>query len=177
MAELSTQRLLLRQWRESDLEPFARLNLDPEVMRYFPALLAREQSDALAERQRRLIELRGWGLWAVETIEGARFVGCVGLAEALFHAHFTPAVEVGWRLAHDEWGKGYASEAALAATEFGFVELRVDEIVAFTTAANTRSIRVMERIGMTHDSADDFDHPDLSAGDPLRRHVLYRLRR
>jgi RimJ/RimL family protein N-acetyltransferase len=177
VAELHTQRLLLRQWRDIDLEPFAQLNLDPEVMRHLPAVLTRELSDALAERERRLIELRGWGLWAVETIEGARFVGCVGLAEALFQAHFTPAVEVGWRLAHEHWGKGYASEAALAAAAFGFDELRIDQIVSYTTIANTRSVRVMERIGMTHDPADDFDHPSLAPSDPLRRHVLYRLRR
>ena len=176
MAELRTPRLALRQWREADLEPFARLNADPEVMRHFPAPLTREQSDALAEREGRRIKLLGWGLWSVEVTESAQFIGFVGLAEPSFEAHFTPAIEVGWRLAHNAWGRGYASEAARAAAAFGFDELRLDEIVSFATVENVRSLKVMERIGMTHDPVDDFDHPSLAPDDPLRRHVLYRLR-
>jgi RimJ/RimL family protein N-acetyltransferase len=168
---------VLRQWREADLEPFAALNADPEVMRHFPAPLAREQSDALAQRERTLIAERGWGLWAVERVQGAAFIGFVGLAEPRFEAHFTPAVEVGWRLAREHWGNGYASEGARAAIGFGFDELGIDEIVSFTTVGNDRSRRVMERLGMTHDAADDFEHPLLAPGDPLRPHVLYRLRR
>jgi RimJ/RimL family protein N-acetyltransferase len=177
MVELRTSRLVLRQWREPDLEPFAALNADPEVMRYFPSRLMRGQSDALAQREHSLIAERGWGLWAVEVIERAPFVGFVGLAEPRFPAHFTPAVEIGWRLAHDYWGNGYASEGASAAVAFGFDQLELDEIVSFAPVINAGSHRVMERIGMTHDPADDFDHPFLAPGHPLRSHVLYRLHR
>ena len=177
MTELRTPRLVLRQWREADLEPFAALNADPEVMRHFPAPLTRAQSDALAESARTVIAKRGWGLWAVEVVEGAPFIGFVGLAEPHFEAHFTPAVEVGWRLARDHWGKGYANEGARAAVAFGFAELGLEEIVSFATVVNERSRRVMERLGMRHDAADDFDHPLLAQGHPLRPHMLYRLRR
>jgi RimJ/RimL family protein N-acetyltransferase len=176
MAELHTERLLLRQWHEADLEPFARLNADPEVMRHFPATLTREQSDGLAERERALIELHGWGLWAVEVLEHNSFIGFVGLAEPRFDAHFTPAVEVGWRLARSAWGHGYATEAARAALAHAFDVLGLDEVVSFTSTTNVRSQRVMQRLGMTHDPADDFDHPRVD--DPrIRRHVLYRLSR
>ena len=177
LKELRTQRLLLRQWRESDLEPFAALNADLEVMRYFPAPLTREQSDALADYERASIAERGWGFWAVEVAGVAPLVGFVGLDEVSFHTRFSPAVEVGWRLAREHWGRGYATEAARASVEFAFEELGLDEIVSLTTVANTRSRRVMERIGMTHDPADDFEHPLVPAGHPLRPHVLYRLRR
>ncbi len=176
MAELRTHRLVLRQWRDGDLETFATLNADPETMRYFPAPLTREESDRLAERARARIAERGWGLWAVEVVGGDPFVGFVGLAEPSFDAHFTPAVEIGWRLAREHWGHGYATEAARAVAAFAFDELRLDEIVSFTSAINERSRRVMERLGMTHNPADDFEHPALPAG-PLRLHVLYRLRR
>ena len=177
MTELRTARLLLRQWRDADLEPFAALNDDPEVRRHFPARPTREESDALAKLQQNLIAERGWGLWAVEVVEGAPFIGFVGLAQPRFDAHFTPAVEVGWRLAREHWGHGYASEAARAAVGFGFERLGLEEIVSFTTVGNGRSRRVMERLGMTHDQGDDFDHPHLPEGSPLRRHVLYRLTR
>lgn len=168
---------MLRQWREADLEPFAALNADPEVMRYFPSPLTRGESDALAERERTMIAERGWGLWAVEVIDRAAFVGFVGLAQPHFQAHFTPAVEVGWRLARDDWGRGYATEAARAAISFGFDELGLDEIVSFTSVVNVRSREVMKRLGMTRDANDDFDHPNVAAGSPLRPHVLHRLRR
>jgi len=176
MAELRTERLLLRHWRDADLEPFAALNGDPETMRFFPAPLTRAESDAFAEHVRRRLEAEGWGLWAVEAPGVADFVGFVGLARPSFEAHFTPAVEVGWRLAREHWGKGYATEAARAAVAHGFGELGLDEIVSFTSRLNVPSIRVMERIGMTHDPADDFEHPRVPAGHPLRPHVLYRLR-
>lgn len=182
--ELQTGRLRLRQWRDADLPPFAALNGDPEVMRYFPARLDRAASDALADRCRAAIERRGWGLWAVEVradpaAPGDRgaFIGFVGLNTVPFEAHFTPAVEVGWRLAQPFWGRGYATEAALAALGHGFGKVGLDEIVSFTTAANDRSRRVMERLGMHRDSAEDFDHPSLAADDPIRPHVLYRLSR
>jgi len=177
MTELRTPRLLLRQWRQADLEPFAALNADPEVMRYFPAPLGRAESDALAERAQETIVSQGWGWWALEVIDAAPFVGFVGLSEPRFSAHFTPAIEIGWRLAREHWSNGYATEGARAAVAFGFRELDLDEIVSLTTVANERSRRVMERLGMTHDAAEDFDHPGLARDDPLRRHVLYRLAR
>jgi RimJ/RimL family protein N-acetyltransferase len=175
MPELRTSRLLLRQWRQDDLDVFAALNADQETMRFFPAPLTRRQSDAFAERAERGIAELGWGLWAVEVVESSRFAGFVGLAAPRFEAHFTPAVEVGWRLARDQWGKGYATEGGRAAVAFGFDELGLEEIVSFTSVVNERSRRVMERLGMTHDPRDDFDHPSVSRG-PLRRHVLFRLR-
>lgn len=175
MAELTTDRLLLRQWHDADLEPFAHLNADAEVMRYFPAPLDRARSDALAQRARSSIAGRGWGLWAVEVRTDHTFIGFVGLAEPSFDAHFTPAVEVGWRLARRFWGHGYATEAARVAVAYGFDDLGLSEIVSFTAELNLPSQRVMQRLGMSHDPADDFDHPALP-GSPLQRHVLYRLR-
>jgi RimJ/RimL family protein N-acetyltransferase len=175
MNALRTPRLVLRQWRQSDFDSFAALNADSEVMRFFPAPLTREESDALAKRAERDIAERGWGLWAVEVMESAPFIGFVGLAEPSFDAHFMPAVEVGWRLSRDHWGNGYATEAARAAITFAFDDLGLDEIVSFTSEVNVPSRRVMERLGMTHDPRDDFDHPSVASG-PLRRHVLYRIR-
>lgn len=177
MAELRTKRLLLRQWRDEDLEPFAELNADPETMRYFPAPPHREQSDALAEHARGHIDEEGWGIWAVEVVGAASFIGFVGLARPSFEEHFTPAVEVGWRLAREHWGHGYATEAGRAALGYGFEELDLDEIVSFTSGLNEPSRRVMERLGMSHDPADDFEHPRVPVGHPLRPHVLYRLSR
>jgi ribosomal-protein-alanine N-acetyltransferase len=177
MAELRTERLVLRQWRPADRAPFAALNADPEVMAYFPAALTRKQSDALVDAVEAHIEREGWGLWALEVRDTGAFAGFTGLARPRFDAHFTPAVEVGWRLARAAWGHGYATEAARAAAAFGFDALELSEIVSFTAAGNRRSRAVMERLGMTHDPADDFDHPALPEGHPLRRHVLYRLTR
>jgi RimJ/RimL family protein N-acetyltransferase len=177
VAELLTERLLLRQWRDEDLEPFAELNADPETMRYFPAPPSRAESDALAERARRQIADEGWGLWAVEVVDGASFVGFVGLARPSFEARFTPAVEVGWRLAREHWGRGYATEAGRAALAYGFDELGLEEIVSFTSRLNEPSWRVMERLGMRRDRDDDFEHPRLPVGHPLRPHLLYRLSR
>ena len=177
VAELHTERLLLRQWREDDLEPFAALNADRQTMRYFPSPPSREESDALAERSRQQIEEEGWGLWAVEVEGVTDFIGFVGLARPSFEEHFTPAVEVGWRLGREHWGHGYATEAAGAALRYGFAELGLDEIVSFTSTLNEPSWRVMERLGMSHDPADDFEHPRVEFGHPLRPHVLYRLSR
>ena len=153
-----------------DFEPFAKLNADPEVMHFFDAPLTRELSDALAKRAERGIAERGWGLWAAEVVESSRFIGFVGLAEPRFDAHFTPAVEVGWRLSRNQWGNGYATEGARAALAFAFDELGLDEVVSFTSVVNERSRRVMERLGMTHDPTDDFDHPsdEHGAGDGVR---------
>ena len=156
------------------MQPFAELNADPEVMRYFPATMTREQSDGFAAYVRETIDRQGWGLWAVEVTDGPAFIGFVGLNRVNFEEHFTPAVEVGWRLARPFWGNGYATEAAAAAVGFGLQQVDLDEIVSFTAASNEPSIRVMRRLGMRHDAAGDFDHPRVAEG-PLRRHVLYRL--
>jgi RimJ/RimL family protein N-acetyltransferase len=144
-------------------------------MEHFPAPLSRKESDALVDRIEAGLDQRGWGLWAIEVPGSAAFAGFVGLNPATFDAPFTPAVEVGWRLAREHWGKGYATEGALAALAFGFDTLALDEIVSFTTHANTRSRRVMERLHMQHDTADDFENPNVPEGDPSRPHVLYRL--
>ena len=174
---LRTERLLLRAWRDEDLAPFAALNADPAVMEYFPAVLSRPESDAAAAHIRAELAERGFGLWAVEAPGVAPFIGFTGLAVPRFEAHFTPCVEMGWRLARAHWGRGYAPEAARAALAHGFGALGLDEIVSFTVVGNARSRRVMEKLGMTHAPADDFDHPSLPPGHRLRRHVLYRIRR
>lgn len=166
----------MREWRDEDLEPFAVLNADPAVMEHFPSMLTRAQSDALVVRIRARFEEHGWGLWALEVPGVAPFVGFTGLVRQTFRAPFTPAVEIGWRLARDAWGQGYATEAALAALERGF-GTGLDEIVSMTSTTNLRSQAVMRRLGMHRDPADDFDHPNVPIGSPLRRHVLYRLRR
>ncbi len=168
-------RLRFRRWREADRPLFAAMNADPRVMEHFPEPLGRAQSDAMVDRIDAAIAERGFGLWAIELKGSAAFIGFVGLSVPRFDAHFTPCVEVGWRLAADHWGNGYASEAAAAAVTFGFGCLNLSEIVSFTVPANTRSRRVMERLGMTHDAAGDFDHPNVPDGHPHRRHVLYRL--
>jgi 3-dehydroquinate dehydratase/shikimate dehydrogenase len=175
--QLRTGRLRLRSWRDSDRDAFAAMNADPRVMRYFPALLSRDKSDALAGIIAAHVDEHGWGLWAVEIPGVSPFAGYVGLARPWFEAHFTPAIEIGWRLAPDFWGHGYATEGARAALAFAFDRLQLAEVVSFTTVTNMPSRRVMERIGMTHDETDDFDHPALPLGHPLRRHVLYRVRR
>ncbi len=150
------------------------MNADPEVMEHFPAVLDRGQSDALVERIEAGFEARGFGLWALELRESGEFAGFAGLAVPEFDAHFTPTVEVGWRLSRSAWGNGYATEAGRAALEYGFGQAGLTEIVSFTTAANLRSRAVMERLGMRRDPSDDFDHPDLPPGHPQRPHVLYR---
>jgi RimJ/RimL family protein N-acetyltransferase len=175
--QLTTARLVLRRWRADDLAPYAALNADPEVMRYFPSTLTREESArSIAVIESRFDEL-GYGLWAVEVPAVAAFVGFVGLNPVTFDAPFTPAVEVGWRLARVHWGRGYATEGARAAIAFGFDVHGLEEIVSFTTPANTRSWHVMEKLGMTRDPGDDFAHPSVAEGHPLRPHVLYRISR
>jgi RimJ/RimL family protein N-acetyltransferase len=173
---LQTSRLHLRDWRGSDLPAHAAMNADPQVTEFLPAL-NRAESDQRVARIREHFNLHGFGQWAVELIDGETFIGSVGLSVASFPAHFTPCVEVGWRLAYEHWGRGYATEAATAAIEFGFETLKLDEIVSFTVPENLRSRRVMERLGMTCSEADDFEHPLLAEGHRLRRHVLYRLSR
>jgi RimJ/RimL family protein N-acetyltransferase len=172
---LSTERLTLRRWREADREPFAALNADPDVMDYFPTPLARAESDRLISRIEAGFDQRGYGLWALELRATGEFIGFTGLDISSFEAHFIPTVEVGWRLARSAWHHGYATEAARASLAFGFEEAGLEEIVSFTSIMNLRSRAVMERIGMTHDPTDDFDHPELQEGHRLSRHVLYRM--
>ncbi len=174
---LTTGRLLLRHWRDDDRVPFAAMNADLRVMEHFPAPLSRLESDALIDEFEARFDPRGFGLWALERRDDGTFIGFTGLAAVPWEAHFTPAIEVGWRLAPEAWGHGYATEAAREAVRFGFEDAELDEIVSFTVPANVRSRAVMERLGMTHDPADDFDHPRLPVGHPLRRHVLYRIDR
>jgi len=171
--EIGTPRLLLRAWRDSDRMPFHALNTDPRVMEFFPSVLSRDQSDAMAERCQHLIAEHGWGFWAVETRREQEFIGFIGLHPQPHALPFSPCVEIGWRLAHAHWGRGYAGEGALAALKTGFERLGFDEIVSFTALTNQRSRAVMERIGMR--SIGTFDHPALAAGHPLRRHCLYRI--
>ncbi len=208
-------RLILRPWLESDREPFAALNADPQVMEFYPSTLTRPESDAMVDRIQARFDESGWGLWAVEMLrarlpdqdspqetspvssknsvlgisdsslpqtdrpqelsKNGPFIGYVGLSVPRFEAHFTPCVEIGWRLAREFWGRGLATEAARVACRFGFEQLGFNEIVSFTAATNERSRRVMRRLGMTHDPEDDFDHPSLPEGHPLRRHVFFRL--
>ena len=177
MTELATNRLVLRHWRKEDREPFARMNADPEVMRHFIAPLDGEASDALLARVAADLDARGWGMWAMEERASGTLLGFTGLSPVPFEAPFTPAVEIGWRMVRSHWGRGLATEAARAALAYGFGELGLTEIVAFTFAGNERSRAVMRRLGMTHDAADDFEHPLIREGHPLRPHVLYRLSR
>jgi 3-dehydroquinate dehydratase/shikimate dehydrogenase len=173
---IRTDRLVLRQWGNEDLEPFASMNADPRVREYFPGLQTREESNHSVSLASNHIEKFGWGFWAASLAETGEFIGFIGLEDVYFQAEFVPAVEIGWRLAFKYWGKGYATEGALACLRYGFETLKLNEIVSFTAVENTRSRAVMQKIGMHHDSKDDFDHPKLPEGHPLRRHVLYRLK-
>lgn len=173
--DLRTGRLLLRRWLSTDRMPFAALNADPRVMEHLPAPLSLEESDRLVAAIEAHFDKHGFGLWAVEIPGVVTFAGFVGLSVPRFTARFTPCVEIGWRLATEHWGRGYATEGARAALAFGFESLKLAEIVSFTVPGNLRSRRVMERIGMVHDPAEDFDHPALPEGHRLRRHVLYRI--
>jgi RimJ/RimL family protein N-acetyltransferase len=177
MAEILTPRLLLRRWRAADREPFARMNADPRVMEHFPAPLTPAESDAMILKIESHFEDRGYSLWVAELLASGAFTGFIGLSVPAFRAPFTPCVEIGWRLDAEHWGKGLATEGARAVARHAFEILGLEELVSFTVPANLRSRRVMEKIGMTHDPRDDFDHPRFSPGHPLRRHVLYRLNR
>jgi RimJ/RimL family protein N-acetyltransferase len=174
--EFETQRLRLRQWRASDREPFARMNADPRVMEFFPALISRESSKASIDRWRSQLEEKGWSNWAAELRGTGEFIGFVGISVPRSQLPFMPCVEIGWRLAFPHWGKGYATEAALGSLRIAFEQLDFPEIVSFTAMQNLRSRAVMERIGM-HDSGENFEHPAVPKGSPLRLHCLYRIRR
>lgn len=172
---LETQRLIMRRWQETDREPYAALNADPEVTEFLPSALTPEQSNQMIDRIEAGFDRHGYGLWALEVRETRQFIGWTGLAMQTFEAHFTPAVEVGWRLARSAWGYGYATEAARAALTHGFEMAELTEIVSMATVSNIRSHAVMERLGMTRDPADDFDYPLVPVESPVRHAVLYRL--
>jgi ribosomal-protein-alanine N-acetyltransferase len=176
-ATLFTPRLHLRRWRDEDREPFQAINADPRVMEFMPAPLSAQQSDGLIARIEQHFDRLGFGAFAAELLEDKSLIGFIGLNIPSFFAPFMPAVEIGWRLSAGYWGRGLATEGARAVVDHAFNTLQLDSLVSFTVPENLRSRRVMEKLGMTHDSADNFDHPSLPDGHPLRRHVLYRLHR
>jgi RimJ/RimL family protein N-acetyltransferase len=175
MVIAETERLILRHWLPSDREPFSELNADPRVMEFMPGLLARERSDALADRIEGHFRQHGFGLCAVELRRNHSFIGFIGLNIPSFEAHFTPCVEIGWRLSADCWGQGFATEGARAIIHYVSECIALNALVSFTVPANIRSRRVMEKLGMTHSPSDDFDHPSLPEDHPLRKHLLYRM--
>ncbi len=172
---LESYRLLLCKWKAEDRDPFAALNADERVMRYFPSLLTHAESEAMLERNTAHFARHGFGLWAAELKATGEFAGFIGLSVPQFDAHFMPCVEIGWRLAARFWSQGLATDGAQAVLRFGFEELGLEEIVSFTAVENRASRRVMEKIGMVRDADGDFDHPSLPEGHALRRHVLYRI--
>jgi ribosomal-protein-alanine N-acetyltransferase len=174
---ITTARLLLRPWRRSDLAPFAALNADPEVMRFFPRIRSPQESAAAMKAAMAGLERRGWGLWAVERPGRCPFIGFIGLNEPAFETAFTPCVEIAWRLVRAEWGQGLCPEGARAVLDFAFGPAGLAEVVAFTTRPNRPSIRVMEKLGMTHDPAEAFRHPQIPADHPLSWCELYRIKR
>jgi len=174
---IRTDRLMLRGWREEDYEPFAAMNADPAVMRYFAAPLSAEETRLAMQRVEEQFALHGFGFWAAELKSSGEFAGFIGLGVPRFEAHFTPCVEIGWRLREKFWNRGLATEGARAVLEWAFETVGLREIVAFTAAGNLASRRVMEKIGMLRDPAEDFEHPSLPEGHALRPHVLYRARR
>lgn len=176
MVIATTERLILRHWQHSDREPFSRMNADPRVMEFMPSLLSQEESDALVDHIESHFRERGFGLCAVELRQEESFIGFVGLAVPRFRAIFTPCVEIGWRFSYEYWGRGLATEGAREIVRYAFGSLGLEDLVSFTVPDNRRSRRVMEKLGMTHNPADDFDHPNLPQDHPLCRHVLYRLR-
>lgn len=173
---LETERVRLRPWCDADIEPFSAFNADAEAMRYFPWTYNRAESEASMDRFRAHFAEHGWGPWVVEVPGETSFAGVVGLSTIQFEAHFTPAVELGLRIQPALQGRGFATEAARASVAFGFQRAGLKEIVAMCTPDNRASRRVMEKLGMTRDPADDFDHPAVGASHPMRRVVLYRLR-
>lgn len=175
MISLLSPRVLLRPWKPEDAEAFSQLNADPEVMHYFPSILNRSESNAILKKMQIHFDKHGFGFWAAEHRVTGDFLGFIGLNIPNFEAHFTPCVEIGWRLPRRYWNQGLASEGALLCLEFAFKNLKLEEVVAFTSSQNTASRRVMEKIGMHHNPKDDFEHPQLTPGHPLRAHVLYRI--
>jgi len=177
MATLQTERLILRPWRDEDIEAWVDLCADERVMEFYPSTIDRAESERTAYRLRELHERDGYGWWVVQTRSVPTFIGVIVLQRVPFEAAFTPAFEIGWRFIASEWGKGYATEGARAALKFAFEQLEWDEVVAMTSTLNLRSRRVMERLGMTRDPRDDFENPRVEIGHRLRPHVLYRVKR
>ncbi|ODN44087.1 GNAT family N-acetyltransferase [Piscirickettsia litoralis] len=175
MKVLETNRLILRTWQESDLDKMYQINQDSRVMEFFPAKPDRVATEKFIVGANGQLEKLGYTLYAVELKENREFIGFIGLSLAEFESHFTPAVEIGWRLAFDYWNQGYATEGALAVLEHGFMNLNLEKIVSFTAKLNTRSWRVMKKIGLKYDKKDDFYHPNVDKNDKLCLHVLYRL--
>jgi ribosomal-protein-alanine N-acetyltransferase len=174
---LETERLVLRRWKKSDREPFAEMNADPRVMEFFPKCLSRQESDQFVDRIEEHFDNHGFGLYAAEFKASATFIGFMGLHVATFQAHFTPCVEIGWRIGVPHWNKGLATEGSREVIRYGFEDLNLDTIVSFTVPENLASRRVMEKLGMSRNPADDFDHPKLPEGHRLRRHVLYTIKK
>ena len=172
--EIHTERLLLRQWRKEDLPIFARLNADPVVMEYYPDILSTEESNTMAEKLETLISKRGWGFWAVETRDHKSFIGFVGLHTPIYELPVSPCIEVGWRLAKEYWGRGYATEAAKASLDIAFRKLDLLEVYSFASVSNIKSRAVMERLNMLN-TGSNFDHPIIPENSPLREHVLYKI--
>lgn len=173
---LKTKRLILRQWKNEDLIPFAKMNSDPKVMEFFPSVLTKEKSDEIAKKIQKELSEKEYGFWAVEEKKTKKFIGFVGLHLPEFSSHFTPCIEIGWRLAYEFWGQGFAFEAAEAVLKYAFSTLHLSEIVAFTAKTNLRSRKLMEKLEMSHDEKDDFDHPKIPKNHPLSLHVLYRIK-
>ena len=174
---IETPRLILRGWRDDDVDEWARMSADPRVMEFYPDVYDRARSESSAARMRAGLERDGYGLWAVERKDNGRFAGIIGINDIPYDVPFVPAREIGWRLAFDAWGHGYATEGAAAALDFAFSRVGWDEVVAMTSLLNLRSQRVMERLGMLRDRSADFDHPHVPEGHRLKRHVLYRIKR
>jgi RimJ/RimL family protein N-acetyltransferase len=176
MIYLETDRLILRGWKEEDLPLFAAINNDPKVMEFMASLLSYQETADFIIRIKQEFQQKGFGLYAVEVKKTKEFIGFVGLHIPAFTAHFTPCVEIGWRLNSQYWGRGYASEAAKEVLKKAFTDLKLTEVVSFTTVHNTRSRKVMEKIGMHYDPCEDFQHPNLPLDHPLSKHVLYRIK-
>ena len=174
IVELRTDRLLLRQWRKEDFIPFAKMCADPDVMKYYPNVLTKGESDTLAEKIMALMSKNGWGFWAVEDKADQKFIGFVGLNEPDYELPVKPCIEIGWRLAKDYWGRGYATEAAQRCLAFAFKELKLNNVYSFASVGNEKSWKVMQRIGMTN-TGKNFEHPHIPEGHNLREHVLYKI--
>ena len=177
MKILETDRLILRTWSDHDLQPMLEINQDPKVMEYFPGLQDLEVTKNFIAKVNNHFDKYGYSLYATVRKDTDEFIGFLGLLMAGFEACFTPATEIGWRLSTKHWGQGFATESAAVVLDYAFRELKLPEIVSFTSAGNAKSIRVMQKIGLQHNARDDFDHPKLDDASILKRHVLYRLTR
>ncbi|MEP7236136.1 MAG: GNAT family N-acetyltransferase [Ignavibacteriota bacterium] len=178
--ELRTKRLLLRQWKDSDIESFVAMGQNEKVMKYFPSLIGADQSKEWVSGHREAISENGWGLWAAEELQENNFIGFIGIHRVPYELPFRtiehPPLEIGWRLRPEFWNRGLATEGAIACLQFGLVELGSAEIISFTSILNIPSIRVMQKIGMKRDENNDFDHPRVEKDHSLCRHLLYRTK-